>query len=60
MLPAEKNLKVLRDILSKLPQGTRLCFVGDGPARPELERHFQGQPVVFTVRPQPLRLSSEV
>ena len=28
-----------------------LCFVGDGPARRDLERHFEGLPVYFTVRP---------
>ena len=46
---AEKNLKVLKDLLRQMPEGTRLCFVGDGPSRPELERHFQGCPVIFTV-----------
>ncbi|KAK9807085.1 hypothetical protein WJX73_002666 [Symbiochloris irregularis] len=47
-LGAEKNLKVLRDILVKLPTGTCLCFVGDGPARADLEAHFKGHPVHFT------------
>lgn len=27
--------------------GARLALVGDGPARAELEAHFQGLPVVF-------------
>lgn len=49
VIHAEKNLKALKDILQRLPEGTRLCFVGDGPARAELEQHFTGQPVVFTV-----------
>lgn len=51
MPAAEKNLKVLRDILLKLPTNTCLCFVGDGPARAELEEHFKGHPVHFTVCP---------
>lgn len=32
----EKNLTFLRGILDKVP-GVRLAFVGDGPARKELE-----------------------
>ncbi len=30
-----------------------LCFVGDGPARKDLERHFAGLPVFFTARRPP-------
>ena len=47
---AEKNLKVLREILHKLPSNACLAFVGDGPARKDLEQHFAGYPVHFTVR----------
>eukprot|EP00803_Ostreobium_quekettii_P002087 evm.model.scf_565.6 EVM.evm.TU.scf_565.6 scf_565:27552-33479(+) len=45
-LGVEKNLKFLKGMLDKLP-GTRLAFVGDGPARQELEVHFRGTPTVF-------------
>lgn len=38
----EKNLKFLRDLLDRLPT-MRLAFVGDGPARPDLEHHFTGK-----------------
>ena len=49
---AEKNLEALRDVLESLADTPAcLCFVGDGPARRDLERHFEGLPVYFTVRP---------
>ena len=50
-LLAEKNLKVLRDVLEQLPDSAHLTFVGDGPFRQELEAHFAGCRVTFTVRP---------
>ena len=46
---AEKNLYVLRDILERIP-GARLAFVGDGPERESLEKHFAGTRTVFMVR----------
>lgn len=46
-LGAEKNLEVLRDFLPKLPVNTRLCFVGGGPHKAQLQRHFQGCAVTF-------------
>ncbi|KAK9823296.1 hypothetical protein WJX72_001700 [[Myrmecia] bisecta] len=46
-LGAEKNLYALKGILGRLP-GARLCFVGDGPERQQLEQHFAGMPVTFT------------
>jgi len=42
----EKNLRLLGDALDAVP-GTRLAIVGDGPARPALERSFAHQPVTF-------------
>ena len=45
---AEKNLYVLRDVLERIPQA-RLAFVGDGPEREALEKHFAGTKTVFTV-----------
>eukprot|EP01025_Chloroclados_australasicus_P050333 TRINITY_DN5776_c0_g1_i4.p2 TRINITY_DN5776_c0_g1~~TRINITY_DN5776_c0_g1_i4.p2 ORF type:complete len:216 (-),score=29.58 TRINITY_DN5776_c0_g1_i4:367-1014(-) len=42
----EKNLKFLKQILERIPN-LRLAFVGDGPARQELEEHFQGTKTVF-------------
>ena len=50
---AEKNLAVLKDWLVQLPSGTHLCFVGDGPALADLQQHFAGLPVTFTVSPGP-------
>ena len=47
---AEKNLKALRDVLEQLPDSAHLTFVGDGPFRQELEEHFAGCRVTFTVR----------
>ena len=40
---------VLKEILLDLPDNVCLAFVGDGPARQELEEHFRGLRVVFTV-----------
>jgi hypothetical protein len=39
---------MLKDVLALLPPHARLAFVGDGPARPELEAHFHGTRTVFT------------
>jgi glycosyltransferase involved in cell wall biosynthesis len=46
-LSAEKEVSRLRDVIRALPEA-RLAIVGDGPLRPELERHFKGTPTVFT------------
>lgn len=45
-LAPEKRLDLLAEALPQLP-GTRLVFVGDGPARPALERHLAGAPAHF-------------
>ena len=45
-LSDEKQLEQLRPVLHQLPN-TRLALVGDGPARPRLEREFAGLPVAF-------------
>ena len=45
-LGSEKNLKFLKDVLERVP-GARLAFVGDGPAREELQEYFAGTPTVF-------------
>jgi glycosyltransferase involved in cell wall biosynthesis len=42
----EKKLDTLVEILDALP-GTHLALVGDGPARPELERRFAGRRAHF-------------
>eukprot|EP01024_Parvocaulis_polyphysoides_P075914 TRINITY_DN98305_c0_g1_i1.p1 TRINITY_DN98305_c0_g1~~TRINITY_DN98305_c0_g1_i1.p1 ORF type:complete len:341 (+),score=29.24 TRINITY_DN98305_c0_g1_i1:2-1024(+) len=42
----EKNLKFIKLILDRIPH-LRLAFVGDGPARLELEEHFSGTNTVF-------------
>lgn len=47
---AEKNLEALRGVLERLPSSAVLCFVGDGPSRQDLAKHFEGLPVYFTVR----------
>ncbi|KAK9819279.1 hypothetical protein WJX81_005993 [Elliptochloris bilobata] len=48
-LGAEKNLEALKGVLQSLADTPAcLCFVGDGPARRDLERHFEGLPVYFT------------
>ena len=46
-LAPEKGIERLKAILTGVP-GTRLAFVGDGPARPDLEREFEDTPAVFT------------
>ena len=46
---AEKNLEALKGILERLPSNACLCFVGDGPSRVDLAKHFEGLPVFFTV-----------
>ena len=46
-LSPEKNLELLLPVLLGLP-GAHLAFVGDGPARPELERLFAAHSVTFT------------
>jgi len=46
-LAPEKGIERLKAILTDVP-GTRLAFVGDGPARADLEREFGGTPAVFT------------
>ena len=51
---AEKNLEALKGILERLPSNACLCFVGDGPSRPDLAKHFEGLPVYFTVSPNSL------
>ena len=51
---AEKNLEALKGILERLPSNACLCFVGDGPSRPDLAKHFEGLPVYFTVSPASL------
>ena len=45
-LSPEKNLHRLRAALDRLP-GVRLALVGDGPARPALEREFAGTATHF-------------
>ncbi|MDW8214396.1 MAG: glycosyltransferase family 1 protein [Roseiflexaceae bacterium] len=46
-LAAEKRLDLLAEALRDM-EGIRLVLVGDGPARPQLERRFAGMPVTFT------------
>ncbi|KAK8919136.1 putative sucrose-phosphate synthase 1 [Platanthera zijinensis] len=46
-LGVEKNLDFLKRVMERLP-GSRIAFVGDGPYRSELEKIFEGLPVVFT------------
>lgn len=45
-LAPEKQLDILHATLQTLP-GARLALVGDGPARPRLERRFAGLPAAF-------------
>ncbi|CAL8471117.1 g10659 [Coccomyxa elongata] len=47
-LGAEKNLEALKGMLERLPSNACLCFVGDGPSRPDLAKRFEGLPVFFT------------
>lgn len=42
----EKNLFFLKPILEAVP-GLALAFVGDGPARAELQKAFRGTPTTF-------------
>jgi glycosyltransferase involved in cell wall biosynthesis len=46
-LAPEKGIERLKAILREVP-GARLAIVGDGPARGDLEREFEGSPAVFT------------
>ena len=46
-LAPEKDIERLKAILREVP-GARLAIVGDGPARGDLEREFEGLPAVFT------------
>lgn len=46
-LGVEKNLGFIKRVMERLP-GSRIAFVGDGPSRSELEKMFEGMPVVFT------------
>lgn len=45
-LSDEKQIDHIRPVLERVPN-TRLIVVGDGPARPYLERHFAGLPAKF-------------
>ena len=45
-LSDEKQLEHIRPALERLPN-TRLALVGDGPARPKLERFYADLPVTF-------------
>ena len=45
-LSDEKQIEHIRPALESLPN-TRLVLVGDGPARPALERAFAGLSVTF-------------
>ncbi len=42
----EKNLFFLRELLDRNP-GVAMAFVGDGPARSELQAKFKGTPTTF-------------
>jgi glycosyltransferase involved in cell wall biosynthesis len=46
-LASEKRVELLADALDGL-HDVRLVFVGDGPARPALERRLAGKPAFFT------------
>ncbi len=45
-LSAEKQIDKLKHVLEAVP-GTRLALVGHGPAREDLEKHFEGTPTKF-------------
>jgi glycosyltransferase involved in cell wall biosynthesis len=45
-LSAEKEIDRIKPILAAIPEA-RLALVGDGPYRPELERHFADTPTHF-------------
>ena len=55
-LSQEKQLEHIRPTLEALPN-TRLVLVGDGPARPGLERYFADLPVTFMGYLSGVRLS---
>lgn len=44
----EKDLDVLRGVIARAPEGTRLAMVGSGPHLKQLEAEFAGTPTVFT------------
>lgn len=44
----EKDLDVLRGVIDRAPEGTRLAMVGSGPHLGQLEAEFAGTPTVFT------------
>uniref|UniRef100_A0A6V2AAT1 Glycosyltransferase subfamily 4-like N-terminal domain-containing protein n=4 Tax=Ditylum brightwellii TaxID=49249 RepID=A0A6V2AAT1_9STRA len=46
-LGAEKRLKDIRAVLERMPNA-RLCLVGKGPQKEELEEYFKGTNTVFT------------
>lgn len=46
-LGAEKRLKDIKAMLQKMPKA-RLCIVGAGPQKEELEEFFMGEKAVFT------------
>ncbi|KAI4313362.1 hypothetical protein L6164_026348 [Bauhinia variegata] len=46
-LGVEKSLDFLKSLMDRLPE-VRIAFIGDGPYREELEKMFEGMPVVFT------------
>jgi sulfoquinovosyltransferase len=46
-LGAEKRLKDIKSMLQKMPEA-RLCIVGKGPQKEELEEFFKDDKVVFT------------
>ncbi|MCY3781389.1 MAG: glycosyltransferase family 1 protein [Chloroflexi bacterium] len=56
-LSDEKQIEHIRPTLQQLPN-TRLAIVGDGPARPRLEREFAGLPAAFMGYLRGERLSS--
>ena len=45
-LGAEKRLKDIKPVLERLPNA-RLCLVGKGPYKEELEKHFKGTNTIF-------------
>ncbi|MBU8577494.1 glycosyltransferase family 1 protein [Brevibacterium luteolum] len=44
----EKDLDVLRGVIARAPEGTRLAMVGSGPHLKQLEAEFAGTPTLFT------------
>lgn len=45
-ISSEKQIEHIKPILERVP-GTRLAVVGDGPARADLEKYFEGTPTKF-------------